>query len=89
MSEISDLFTELLFGSGWWFGLSLLVAAALLVSSQVKYSATVFIMVFLFLAWEYFGNITADSLNAWAMIICLLVSLFLGGILYRDVSKKD
>ena len=86
MSEISELFTELLFGSGALIGLTLLLRVALVVRAKVKYAATIFLVMFLFLAWEYFAHITATSMNAWYFLICLVVAVFLGGFLYHDVT---
>jgi len=86
VSEISELFTELLFGSGALIGLTLLMAVAFIVSAKVKYAASIFVVIFLFLAWEYFSHITATSMNAWYFLICLVVAVFLGGFIYQDVT---
>jgi hypothetical protein len=86
LSEIETLFFELLFGSGGWFGLILLVAVALIVGVVVKYSSIIFMVIFMFLAWEYFDHITNSSMNAWFCIIALVVILFLGVIFYEDVT---
>lgn len=88
MSEIQDLFFELLFGSGAMFGLIILISIALIIAVLVKYSSSIFMVIFLFLAWEYFGHITATSLNAWYFIISLVVTAFLGAIFANDVTSK-
>jgi len=86
MSEIETLFFELLFGSGAFIGLTLLIAAALIVAVAVKYSSIIFMILFAFLSWEYFKNISPTSLNAWYFLISLIVALFLGVKLYEDIT---
>lgn len=86
--EIIDLFTELLFGSGAFFGLIIIIGLVLLISVQVKFSSPIFIVLLLFLAWEYFNHISDTTLNAWYFLIVLMTCALLGYIFYRDMEKR-
>lgn len=85
---MEEVFNELLFGSGAWIGLILVIGICLLISSRIKYSGSIFMLILIFLSFEYWGRITATSMHAWFVIICLLGVLFHGFILYGDLRKK-
>lgn len=90
MSEIVEFFTELMFGSGAWFGLLIILAIAFIVSYKAKYSSLVFIMILLFLGITYMdevGNeISPTSMFVWAIIIDFVGVIILGLILARDLG---
>ncbi len=90
MSEISDLFNELLFGAGAWIGLPILIAVAFIVSSQYKHASLPFILIFVFLGFENATRI-ADiygSMNVWFMLICWGVSAILGALYIKGLTSK-
>jgi uncharacterized membrane protein len=85
MSEVSEIFTELLFGSGAWIGLVLLISIALLVGYKVKYASALFLVIFIFLGWEYFSHITASSMHFWYFLISMMACIFLGAKFVDDI----
>ncbi len=87
MSEITDLFNELLFGAGAWLGLPIIIALAFIVSSQYKHASLPFIVFFLFLGIENLTRITNESMNAWFALICWVVAGLLGVLYYKALSK--
>lgn len=67
--EFIEFFEELLFGSGAWLGLILIVSIAFLVVSQVKYSSVFFAVIFLFLGIFYLEEVSSMSNFIWAVVI--------------------
>lgn len=93
--EFIEFFNELLFGSGAWIGLILILSIALLVSYKAKYSSIIFMMILIMLNWEYWGEvgdkILESSVFMWSIIISYMGIIILGAILLRDlgiVGKK-
>jgi len=88
MTLITELFSELLFGSGAWFGLLLILAVCLLVAYQVKYSGIFFTLFLLFLGIQYLTKITNENyMNVWFMFISWGVSAFCFAMFYGDATK--
>lgn len=89
MGLIDELFTALLFGSGAWFGLLIIVAVALLVSYTVKYSGVFFTVFLMFLGVQYLSRITnTDYLNVWFLLITWGLASLCAYLFYEDVTKK-
>ena len=88
MGLIDDLFAALLFGSGAWFGLLLIIAVCLLVSYQVKYSGVFFTLFLIFLGYQYLTNITNEAyMNLWFMFISWGASALVFAMFYGDIKK--
>lgn len=89
MGTIDELFTALLFGSGAWFGLLLIIAVCLVVAVAVRYSGVFFTLLLIFLGYQYLTHISnADYLNLWFMFITWGASALCFGIFYGDYSAK-
>ena len=89
MTLIEELFTELLFGGGAWFGLLLIIAVCLLVAYQIKHSGIFFTLFLVFLGYQYLTKITnADYMNIWFMFISWGVSAFCFAMFLGDVTAK-
>lgn len=86
MSEASEMFTELLFGSGAWIGLILIMSVSLLVVYKIKYSSILFLIIFIFLGWEYFAQITSTTMHFWYFLISMIMCIFLGAKFIGDVT---
>ena len=90
MSEIIEFFTELMFGSGAWYGLILTLSIALLVSYKAKFSSMVFIMILTFMGFQYLqeigGMISVENSFCWAFIINCMGIVILGYIFLRDMG---
>ena len=90
MSEIIEFFNELMFGSGAWIGLILILSIAFLVSYKAKYSSLVFIMILIFMGMNYWdevgGKISFTSNFVWAIIIDFIGVIILALILLRDLN---
>ena len=90
MSEIVEFFNELMFGSGAWFGLILIVSIALLVSYKAKYSSLIFIMILVFMGLNYWeemgGKISVTSNFMWAIIIDFIGIIILGLVFLKDAG---
>jgi hypothetical protein len=78
LTTFGDFFDELLYGSGAWIGLILIIALILLVTVKVKYSSALFIPICVFLGLFYLDNVSENSdfiysvFIIWAMIPFLL-----------------
>jgi len=85
-AEITEVFDELLFGSGAWIGLIIILAIMLPLSVKIKYSSVIWIIVMIFLEIEYFNNISRESNFMWAIIISLMAIGFFAYRIYEDVK---
>lgn len=90
--EFIEFFEELLFGSGAWLGLMLILAIGFIVASTVKYSGLVFILIYIFMFFEYFdemgGLIAVSSTFMWACIIDLVAVALMGVMFYKSVVTE-
>lgn len=87
MTDISEIFTELLFGSGFWIGFIIISAFAIGISYKYKYTAVIFALVLFFMTLQYWDNIAVDSNFMWGAILCLIEMVFLAIRLYSDFDK--
>lgn len=89
--EFIEFFTELFFGSGAWLGLILILAILFVVAYTVKYSSVIWILVLIFLTFEYWdqvgGEISIQSSFVWAIIICFVGMALLGTMFIRDIQS--
>jgi len=79
MSEITELFNELLFGSGAWLGLILIVGIIISVAllSKNRVANLIFAIISLFMGIEYFSHVTTSSNFMWSGIIMFILTIFL------------
>lgn len=84
-----------MFGSGAWLGLILALALMLVVAVIVKYSSIVWLLVLIFLTFEYMGEmggeISITSNFMWSVIICFVGVAVMAFNLLRDcgvIGKK-
>lgn len=77
--DFIEFFEELLFGSGSWIGLLLILGLVLLVTLKVKYSSALFVPFMIFMGLFYLENVS-ESVNfiysvflAWSSVPLLLV----------------
>ena len=77
LSEVTEFFTELMFGEGKWIGLILILSIIILVSAKNKYASILFLPIMIFLGIEYANNVSASSDFYWSVIICFITSVFL------------
>jgi len=79
--EFIEFFQELMYGSGAWIGLIIILGISLLVVAKVKYSSAPFAIIFLFLGIFYLNNVAADADFIWAVLIIMwLLTLILFGL---------
>lgn len=88
--EFIEFFTELMFGTGAWLGIIIILAITLLVAYQAKYSSAVWFMVLLMLNFEYWqqigGEIDVSSNFMWSIIISYMGMALMAIILLRDLG---
>ena len=77
VGEASEFFTELLFGSGAWLGLILIIAIMLLVSAKTKTGGIFMCIISIFLGLEYFNNVSTSSNFMWSAIIMFITGALL------------
>jgi len=75
MSEIDDLFNALMFGSGSWLGLLLIIAIMLLIVTLVKYSSVVLLPFQALMINFYLSNIETNSNFMWSIILMFFVMI--------------
>lgn len=89
--EFIEFFTELMFGSGAWFGLMLVLALAFIVAYEVKISSPVWFFILLFLNLEYWaqlgGEISVSSNFVWAIIITYVAMALMAGNFYTHLKR--
>ena len=72
MSEISEVFTELFYGSGSWLGILILLSIIIALSLKIKWGAVLMLPIVIFLGIEY---ITEDLL--WNGLIMFFSGIFI------------
>lgn len=72
MSSISQVFTELFYGSGAWLGILLLLTIIISLSAKIKYAGVLTLPIVVFLGIDY---ITNDLL--WNAVIMFFASIFI------------
>jgi len=77
VGEAQEFFQELLFGSGAWIGLILIIAIMLLVSAKTKMGGIFMCIICIFLGLEYFSNVATSSNFMWSAIIMFITGAML------------
>jgi hypothetical protein len=77
--EFTELFNELLFGSGNWLGLIVICILLLILASLHKYAGIIAMPIGIFLSLEY-----ATHNLGWHAILTMLEGIF---VLYLSVDK--
>lgn len=83
--EFQELFEELFFGAGAWFGLVILVSLALIVSFRVKYSGIVWSIILLFISIEYLNNVAESSNFMWSGVVTIVTMCLIAWHSYTEV----
>ena len=87
-----EIFNELLFGSGAWLGLMLILGFMFLIAYKAKYTSVLFLLILLFLNFEYWDQIgyaiDVTSNFMWSIVISYIAMLFMGLILYHDIKDR-
>jgi len=86
--EFEELFQELFFGSGAWFGLIIIVSLALIVSFRVKYSGVVWTIILLFITLEYLENIAVSDNFMWASVVTIVTMCLTVWHSYGEMKGK-
>jgi len=85
MSAISDVFNELLFGSGAWIGLIIVLVLCFGASYGLKHgSGIVFAIILVFLGIEYLNHVSVDSNFMWSVVICFISACF---VTYQAITE--
>ena len=84
MSDVTEFFTELLFGTGAWLGLLLILSIIFLVSLKDKMANYIFIPLTIFMGIMYLSNIAEDSNFMYASILMFTTTFIL---MIRVVKK--
>lgn len=84
MSDSSEFFTELLYGSGALLGALIVICIVVVVSAYEKKAGVPLFFLTLFFTISYLQNIAVDSNFMWLSLLMFFVSLFL---LYRVFKK--
>lgn len=77
MSAIEEVFNELLFGSGAWLGLIIILVLLFGGTKANKYLGVAFIPVSLFLGIMYFDNVSTSENFMWAGVIMFISTILL------------
>jgi len=90
--EFIEFFTELMFGSGAWFGLIIILAICFLGAWKAKYSAPLWILILLFMGFQYLEQI-GDEISvtnnfAWSWLIAWMGAGIIGFIFYQQLNTK-
>ena len=90
MSEIVEFFNELMFGSGAWFGIILVLGICFLVAYKAKFSSIPFMMILIFMGYQYLeeigGKISVENSFCWAFLISMMGVVILGYIFLKDAG---
>jgi len=86
--EALEFFTELMFGSGGWLGLILIVILLASITYKIKEAGYVSLVIAVFLALEYFENVDPSTNFYWSGVLMLLFGVSLAvSSGYRTVKK--
>ena len=87
-----EIFDELLFGSGAWIGLMLILGFMFVIAYKAKYTSVLFLLILLFLNFEYWGQIgyaiDVTSNFMWSIVISYVAMVFMGLVLYHDIKHR-
>ena len=86
MSEASEIFTELLFGTGAWIGAILILAILVLTAYKNRILCIFNSVISVMLSFMYFENVSGNNDLMWMAVIFLVTPLFL---LFRAITMKD
>lgn len=70
-----QFFYELMFGDGFWIAMFLLIAIGSYVSSRVKFSGILFVILYFFLSLEYLDSLD-PSVRIWGVIAMIFAAIF-------------
>lgn len=86
--EFIEFFEELLFGSGAWLGLILIIGVTFAIAYKAKYTSMLFMLILIFMGFNYLdeigANISLDNSFCWAFIIDLMGVVIMGYVFLRD-----
>jgi len=74
--EFKEFFEELLFGSGSWLGLIVIIAIIVLVTAKEKFSAVIFLPITILLSIHYFQNVSPSNDFMWSGVIMLIMTIY-------------
>lgn len=77
VTQAQDLFNELLFGSGGWLGLIIVMSLSFLITYKIKYASIPFSIVSFFLGLLLWDNIATNNNLMWASIVYMFMPIFL------------
>lgn len=84
--EFIEFFTELMFGSGAWVGLMLILGFSFIVAIKVRITSILWILILVLLSFEYWGQMGAEiSISSnfmWSTIIVYVAVALMGYIFY-------
>lgn len=81
-------FESLLFGSGAWIGLLLVMIASVVLIAISKYTAVFVVIIIIMLEVEYFNRLDMYGNYIWHMIILMFFALFIVIVALTDKIKK-
>ena len=87
MTAISDVFNELLYGSGAWIGLVILLVLCIGGSFAFKYGGTIFGIVLIFLGLLYLENVAVNDNFLWSVVLCWISALYCFFHVATEVKK--
>ncbi len=85
--EFQEFFNELLFGTGAWLGLIIIVAIIVIVTMREKLSSAIFLPICIFLGIQYFNSVPSNSNLVWGAILMFIMAVYCIGVLIDGVRK--
>jgi hypothetical protein len=86
MTAMADVFTELLLGSGAFFGFLIIESLIIGLATKLKEIGILMLLPNLILAFEYFNNVSTNSDLAWYGVMTILIDVFL---IWYAIKHKD
>lgn len=75
-----EFFNELMFGSGAWFGLILIIAIVIIVTAHKKISGVLFMPITIFIGIYYLQHLESNNMFIWGAIMMFITSIYCLGI---------
>lgn len=89
MALIDDFFNALIFGSGSWIGLIIIVLLILIMAHLASYLGKIAgLIIGVYLGVEFLQHTETNSYLAWNAIIMFLMAVFLVYSLFREGKGK-
>jgi len=85
--EFQEFFYELLFGTGAWLGIIIIVSIIVTVTLREKLSGAIFLPICIFLGSQYLEKVPVNDNLMWGAILMFIMAIYCVGVLIDGVRR--